>query len=391
MQKLFTLFSVFCFVAGLSLVAHAQSCIVEIGPFSQGETEYHQQWIQEKMDGTEGIAPTFVFAPGEYVISNPNGLLVPEGATLIMEGARFSLAEKMTADGQCFLLDHVSNVSFRGGEIIGSRDTWDRGTNIGGIRVLGDVESVKIADMTFKNLSSNAVGVFGESDEKPIRDVTLKNVVAVNCCNYYGDYLQPDSGPAKGSDRKDQGTVAFYHVLGWLVDGCRFEGSQSDGTHFYHSHNGIFVNNVVMDSKMGGYFIEGCEQVIVSENLIMRNGSRGCTIERNSRYCTLTDNVVCFSGREGLWAPDVLAVVVSSNIFRENGQKDDKERDCEIRLDNTDHFETNTRDIQITDNMFYTKEHQTAAIYIGQDIKDIRLENNMHRGPAKVIHNASKE
>ncbi|MGC9328458.1 MAG: right-handed parallel beta-helix repeat-containing protein, partial [Candidatus Hinthialibacter sp.] len=315
----------------------------------------------------------------------------PGGATLIMQGARFLLSPTMKSDGQCFLIENRSNITFCGGEVIGQRNSWDAGTNIAGIRILGRVSNVRASDMTFKNLSSNAVGVFGENDENPIRSIKLFNIDATNCCNYYGDYLQPDSGPARGSDRKDQGTAAFYHVDGWLVDGCRFEGSQSDGTHFYHCRNGIFVNNVVADSKMGGYFLEGCHSVLASENLILRSGSRGVTIERDSLYCTLENNRVAFSGREGLWAPDVQGIIASANIFQENGQKDDGEKDCEIRIDNTSDYAVDTRDMLITGNIFYTQEHQTAAIFISEGVKDIVIETNMFRGPAPERRDAQSK
>ena len=300
-----------------------------------------------------------------------------------MTGARFVCAENMREDGQCFLIENASNITFRGGEIIGRRDCWDGGTNIAGIRISGDVHDIQIAGTTFSNLTSNAVGVFGASDGKPIRDITLLNVTGINCCNFYGDYLSENIGPAPGSDRKDQGTVALYHVHGWLVDGCRFEKSQSDGTHFYHSHNGRFVNSVVADSQMGGYFLEGCEQVLASGNLILRNGSRGVTIERDSRYCTLTNNLIAESGREGLWAPDVAGILVNSNIFRSNGRKDDKERDCEIRLDNSAKYKTTTSNIRIEGNLFQTDAHQTAAVYVGETVQDVVIKDNTFSGGAR--------
>ena len=241
------------------------SSLIKIGPFKSEDAQRHQEWIQKKLDSASGQALTLQFAPGEYRITDPKGLRPPDGATLILEGARLMLAESIKSDGQCFLLENVSNVTFRGGEIIGRRDAWDPGTNIAGIRIYGNVSNLNFSDMTFQNLSSNAIGAFGESEESPIRNISLRNVVGINCCNFYGDYLQSTKGPAPGSDRKDQGTVAFYYVNGWLVDGCRFEHSQSDGTHFYHSHNGTFVNSVVVGSQMGGYFLEGCEHVIASE------------------------------------------------------------------------------------------------------------------------------
>ncbi|MBN2309515.1 MAG: right-handed parallel beta-helix repeat-containing protein [Candidatus Hydrogenedentes bacterium] len=355
---------------------------IQIGPFSAREAAHHQGWIQTQLDQAAGTSRVFVFAPGEYVLSDPQGVRVPDGATLILDGAAFVFAEAMDADGQAFLLDNVSNVSLCGGEIRGRRDAWDPGVNIAGVRAYGSGQNLRISGLRCTDLSSNAVGVFGESDEAPFRNVTLSQIEAVNCCNFYGDYLQPNVGPAPGSDRKDQGGVAFYFVDGWLVDGCRFEKSQSDGTHFFHAHNGRFANSVVARSQMGGYFLEGCRQVIASGNLVLGNGSRGVTIERDSRCCTLVNNIVEGSGREGLWAPDVAGIIVASNIFRENGRKDDGERDCEIRLDDTDGYATHTREIRIEGNVFYTSEHQTAAIYLGQGVEPVPVDANTFSGPA---------
>jgi Right handed beta helix region len=361
-----------------------------IGPISREEASRHQAVIQACLDKPLDTPRTFVFAPGEYCLSDPSGLRVPGDSTVVMHGARFVFAKDMQADGQAFLVENASNVTFVGGEIVGQRDAWDPGVNIAGIRVLGNVHDVTISDLRCENLSSNAVGVFGASDDAPIRDVKLRHVVGINCCNYYGDYLSGHSGPAPGSDRKDQGTVALYHVDGWLVTGCRFEKSQSDGTHFYHAHNGRFVDSVVTDSQMGGYFLEGCEQVLASGNLVQRNGSRGVTIERDSRFCTLQNNLVAFSGREGLWAPDVAGIIVAGNIFRENGQKDDGEKDCEIRLDDEDRYPTKTVDVRIEGNVFCTKACQTAAIFMGPGVEGVSPGDNTYRGEAPPLYTAPK-
>jgi nitrous oxidase accessory protein NosD len=240
--------------------------------------------------------------------------------------------------------------------------------------------------MRFEDLSSNGIGIFGETDEHPVQYLRIRDVSTRNCCNFYGDYLSDAKGPAKGSDRKDQGNIALYHADQWVVEGCDLEGSQSDGTHFYHAHHGRFVNNRIHGSQMGGYFLEGCNYVLASDNLITENGSRGVTIERDSTFCTLIGNLVEHSGREGLWAPDVMGIVVANNIFRENGRKDDTDRDCEIRIDNGDTYETQTRDIRVTGNLFYTSAHQTAAIMITENIRDCVIRGNSFRGPVETEH-----
>ena len=356
-----------------------------------GSTSYMPQ-LQHALDAAGEARGTVIFPPATFLLDGAAGLRVSSNTTLSMRGTTFRLSPELTADGQAFLGENVTSVTFIGGCIRGERDTWSPGANIAGIRFVGACSAIRVYESRFENLSSNGIGLFATEDA-PASDILVRDVVVDNCCNFYGDYLSATKGPAEGSVREDQGGVAFYHVDGWVVDGCTFRRSQSDGTHFYRSSNGRFVNNEVSQSQMGGYFLEGCRYVMAANNRIAANGSRGVTIERDSAYCTLSGNIVEHSGREGLWAPDVMAIVVSGNIFRENGRKDDTERDCEIRLDSGDAYETETRDIVITGNLFYTTAHQTAAILLTEDVRDVTLEANTFRGDVEreTVVRVSKE
>lgn len=359
--------------------------IILIGPFSQDNDSDHQSAIQELFDNAPAGCSSFSFAPGIYMLSDPSGIRIPSGVTLRLTGARFLLYEGLAEDGQAFLLHDAHNVCMVGGEILGSRDIWDPGVNIAGVRVTGNSSNILIDGLVCRDLSSNAVGAFGDSPDAQIREISLSYVTATNCCNVYVDYLQANKGPVPGSDRRDQGSVAFYYVNGWSVVGCAFCGSQSDGTHFYHCSNGRFINNTVAGSTMGGYFLEGCESVLACGNLIQGNGSRGATIERDSRGCTFTHNIVSGSGREGLWMPDVSNILITRNQFLENGRKDDGERDSELRVDDTAEYTTATRDIRIENNLFRTSVHQAAAILVGPGVADIHPGENIYQGPAPPI------
>ncbi len=371
----------FFFLVGFGLIVHAADLAqVDIGPYSADDTQKHQARIQEALKSNIGTPTVFRFAPGVYHLSSAEGLAVPDGATLLMEGATFIFSEDMKEDGEAFLIKNASDICIRGGEIIGRREAWDPGVNIAGIRMVGNVENVRIESLICRELTANGVGVFGESNAKPIRNISLIQITTINCCTAYGDYLSAQEGPAPNSERIDQGNVAFYYVDGWVVKGCRLIGSKSDGTHFYFSHNGRFINNEVSNSKMGGYFVEECEYVLASGNIFSENGSRGVTIERNSLFCTLTNNVIRHSGREGLWAPEIRHILVTSNVFQENGRKDDKEQDCEIRLDNSDVYATVTGDIHIKDNIFYASDHQTAFILVDDGIEGIKIKGNTYTG-----------
>lgn len=369
-----------------ALLAHtAFAATLSLGPLDTDATN-HQARLAEALTNVGKTGGTLTIAPGSYTLTDAQGLRVPSNVTLMLHGATFELARNLTEDGQAFLLENATNVTFIGGRIVGQREAWDPGTNIAGIRVTGASGNLRFEGTRFEKLTSNGIGIFGDEGQ-PIRNVTLRDVVMEDCCNYYGDYLSDKKGPAPGSVREDQGGIACYHVTDWLVDGCHFSGSQSDGTHFYHSHNGRFVNTIVETSQMGGYFLEGCRNVIASNNHIRGNGSRGVTIERDSTDCLLTNNIIEHSGREGLWAPDVARILVQGNIFRKNGRKDDAQKDCEIRLDDGDRYEMVTRDIVIQGNLFQASPEQTAAVYIAPEVNGdgVQIERNRFTGEAQEV------
>ena len=272
----------------------------------------------------------------------------------------------------------------------------------------GKSQNIRIRDLTIRNLSSNGIGVFAES-ENPGQDVWVTNVVVEKCCNYYGDYLSDRPGPEKGSVREDQGSVAFYYVNDFVVKGCRFQKSQSDGTHFYKCRRGQFVQNKVYDSQMGGYFLEGCTEVTASDNVIRNNGSRGVTIERGSRNCTLfkfgedisifarvtiergsrnctlINNIVETSGREGLWAPNCFGLIVSGNLFdhngrKANGAKSNQAWNATITI-NGDSVHSPPQDYLIANNILYSTKSQIVAIRVDAAVSSgIIIKNNILKG-----------
>ena len=378
--------SVFVVLAGCSTVLPFPSdrCIYVCPSCDEGSAG-RQDALQTQLDGAAAGCRYFRFVPGEYLLSDASGIRIPTGATVDMTGARFILDKSLDEDGQAFTIHKARDIHLKRGEIIGNRAFWDPGVNIAGVRITGNSSNIRIEGLVCRDVSSNAVGVFGEGPEAEISAVVVSNVIASNCCNIYVDYLQANKGPAPGSDRRDQGTVAFYYVNGWSVESCDFRASQSDGTHFFQCRNGRFVNNTVSGSTMGGYFLEGCERILASCNLIEDNGSRGVTIERDSRDCTFSDNIVCDSGREGLWMPDVSGIVITGNQFIENGRKDDGERDSEIRLDDGAEYPTVTQGILIKNNIFRTRDHQTAAILLGPGITGIDAGWNHFQGPAIAV------
>ncbi|NOX53065.1 MAG: hypothetical protein GXP27_01225 [Planctomycetes bacterium] len=348
----------------------------------------YQRALQAALDCAAKRRCVVVFPPMVYRLTDPAGLRVHSGTTLVLRGAVFLLDDTIRKDGQAFFGQDVTDVTFLGGEVVGQRDQWPDDVNVAGIRIRGRSARIRIRDLFLHDLSSNGIGLFGANENKMIEDVWIENVVIRNCCNKYIDYLQPHPGPVRGSVREDQGGIAFYFVRNFVVRGCSLEGSRSDGTHFYRCRDGRFVDNRVIGSKMGGYFVETCQYVLAANNIIRGNGSRGVTIERGSRFCNLVNNVIEESGRDGLWAPESIGLVVTGNVFRHNGRKDHGDLDGEIMINKSRHDPSNTprcENYRIADNIFLTTGSQDAVIRVLPKAVDIVIENNTFRGACRKI------
>lgn len=350
----------------------------------------YQKEIQKAIDIAAETGAVIIFPPMIYSIDE-TGFKISSNTTLSMYGAIFKLKESCKSDGYVFWGENVSNVYLKGGEFFGRNDIWAEGINIRGIYITGKSSNIHISDIYIHDLSSNGIGIFGEP-ENNIKDIWVTNVIIDNCCNTYGDYVSERHGPEPGSEREDQGLIAFYYCEEFHVSGSRLERSRSDGTHFYKSHRGQFVNNKVYSAKMGGYFVEGCSDVVASDNIIKNNGSRGTTIERGSIRCNLVNNIVTGSGREGLWAPDCVGLVVSGNIFDRNGRKPigpkpDQLWNANVTINEAfDPTNSPTTEYLIVDNIFYTDESQHAAIYIDADkASNIIIKDNFFRGGNELI------
>jgi hypothetical protein len=368
------------------------------GYVTDGTVSYQAE-LQKALDAAAATSRTLVFPRMIYRLDE-TGLQLRSNSTLWLYGAIFRLDEKCNKGGHAFFGADIVNLQILGGEIAGRNDVWPEGVNIRGIHLTGKSKNIRIRDMHMHDLSSNGIGVFGTADHL-IRDLWISDTVIENCCNRYGDYLSAKPGPEKGSVRADQGLIAFYFVQDFVVRGCRLEKSRSDGTHFYKCQHGQFVHNKVYSAQMGGYFIETCVDVLASENIIRDNGSRGVTIERGSRNCTLKGNVVANSGREGLWAPQCTGLVISGNIFDRNGRKPNGTKphhiwnaNITINEDPSDPTKSATADYIVTDNIVYTTASQVAAMRIDADTsKGIVVRNNLLRGENRrvIIEGKNKE
>lgn len=354
-------------------------------PVTDGSVSYQAE-VQKAIDEAASRGAILEF-PAMKLIVRETGWRLHTGMTLTMHGTVFDLSVECAGDGAVFHGDGVSNLTLTGGEIVGRNEIWGDGINIRGIRITGDSSNIRIRDMRFRDLSSNGIGLFGSAGA-PIREVWVEDVVVENCCKRYPDYLSKEKAE-KGSVREDQGDVAFYYVENFVVRGCRFEGSRSDGTHFYQCRNGHITDNWIFRAKMGGYFLETCENITGSGNIVLENGSRGVTIERGCIQCVFSGNVVRLSGREGLWAPDCVGLLVSGNIFDRNGRKPNGPEprfiwnaNITVNEAHGDPSNSPTQDYLIVNNQIHTTGSQIAAIRVDatETTRNILISGNQLLG-----------
>jgi hypothetical protein len=326
------------------------------------------------------------FPPGIYSIEE--GIFLHSNMVFQAYGAEFTMYEVPKNDGYFFIGKDIKNFKFIGGVLKGRRDIWPDSVNIRGFFIIGNSENITLENISIFDLSSNGIGIFG-SKTTPIRFVIVRNVVIDNCSNKYNDYLEPSPGPVPGSNREDQGNIAFYYVEDFEVINCEFKNSKSDGTHFYKCSKGRIAKNKIIGSKMGGYFVETSNNIIGENNYIENNGSRGVTIERNSENNTFKNNIVKFSGREGLWGDDVVNLKVIGNIFILNGRKRDFWVSSNINITDSawphDVRNPKTRNILIYGNYIVTDTFQWVAIRIMSVAIDVIIEKNILTGNNRVI------
>ncbi len=378
-------------VLGLMACLQAAESPTRVADFLPGDyvrdgSVSYQAEIQRAIDEAARTGGVLEFPPMSYAATE-QGWELRSGLTLVLDGAVFRLSDACREDGALFSGRDVTDVALRGGEILGRNDVWPDGVNVRGVHISGKSARIRIEGTRFRDLSSNGIGLFGEPDAL-IRDVWLRDVIVENCCKRYADYLSKEK-PERGSQREDQGDVALYYVEDFMVTGCRFERSRSDGTHFYRCRRGQITDNRIYRAKMGGYFVETCDSVIGRGNVMLENGSRGATIERGARNCVFADNVVSLSGREGLWAPDCIGLVVTGNVFDRNGRKPNGPERPHIWNANVtineavgEPTDSPTRDYLVSDNLIYSTSSQIAAIRVDapEDAADIVIRDNVLLG-----------
>ena len=138
----------------------------------------YQKEIQKAIDKAAASGAEIIFPPMVYTIDE-SGFKISSNMILSMYGAIFNLNESCKNDGFAFGGENVTNVQFRGGEIVGHNDVWGEGINIRGIYITGKSSNIRCSDMYIHDLSSNGIGIFGEPEHN-VRDIWVTNVIIEN-------------------------------------------------------------------------------------------------------------------------------------------------------------------------------------------------------------------
>lgn len=329
------------------------------------------------------------FSGMKLLLSTSKGITLVSGLKLNLEGCEIDVNSSINNDGQVFFGQNISDLTLTGGIINGNRQSFPASVNIAGICLIGKSEKISITKTIFRQLSSNGIRIHGVSSNERAKNISVKGVQITECCNIYNDYSEPNPGPVPGTLRTDQGGINFYFVEDFLIENSILELSKSDGTHFYKSIRGTIKNSVIRNNKMGGYFLEGCSFVFGLSNLIQGNGSRGVTIERGSDNCSLTDNIIEKSGRDGIWIDDSQKILVKSNSISLNGRKNDVDRTYNIKITDTawpiDSSNPKVTNIVIYSNSFNADLQQIHSIKISSSSYLVSVFNNLMQGVVRSI------
>ena len=171
---------------------------------------------------------------------------------------------------------------------------------------------------------------------------------------------QREARTGEGQRREDQGLIAFYHVHDFVVRGCRLVKSRSDGTHFYRCKQGHFTDNRVYTAQMGGYFIEICEDVTATGNVIRDNGSPASP--SSAARATARSSATWWppAAAEGCRRPTAPALVITGNVFHHNGRKPNGTK-AHQHLERQHHRQRRpVRPHQIADRRLSDRQHPPA-------------------------------
>jgi hypothetical protein len=205
----------------------------------------------------------------------------------------------------------------RGVRFAGIRDEIGTTNSCRGV-FLQNAEDCLVERCEFENLSGRALGCDRVGTEWN-EGLSFRDNVVDRCGSEWVDIpggvyqsLESSYGAHEPAVRLDY-CRNFEVVCNTIRDGL------GDNTQLKNCNFGRLSGNVILNARMGNWFIETCTHIVATDNVVDRAGSRGVTLEETSTHCVFTGNVVSRSGRENLWCNGSSFNTFSGNTFLGGG------------------------------------------------------------------------
>lgn len=349
---------------------------------------------------------------GKWLIDKLDALTLHSDALLLIEGAELIGSPLLTTKGSLFLAPGVDNVRWVGrGVFKGQKAVWNaplagqsadlgpvnnRGTLIRAITYSGAFSRIRHDGGVFRDFTSNATAFLGTAGARG-SDVQLNGVEYVNNSSYYYDYVeavQPAlyggaGGPQIGAVEGDKGQYGIYYVDRYAMIGCIVRDNDGDNGHILDSKKGVISGAVHLNNKMGGLFLEACEDATITGHLLHNNGSRTITIEARSKRINVVGGIMSYGGREGIWGWGWDSGACVGNVFYLNGQKGVAGLNANLLLASYKAADTTTIypcDVTVDGNYFETHAAQEYQIRVVSQLSGVNItSSNIFRGPVRKI------
>jgi parallel beta-helix repeat protein len=313
---------------------------------------------------------TIKLAPGNYYIEGEQGIQLRSHCNLELQGATLIAADSYDGPGQLMQtvpgFSHTS-ISIKGGLLRGQRMKWPTRQNISGI-VIRDTDNVLIEKCEIVDFNSAGIAVVNsrakESGSRMPRRVCINGNRLSSCATEYVD-IRDDLYGEVGAGADHKAMLRLAGIREFEICNNRFEDSFGDAKWIVGCEDGVISGNLIENSRMGSYFIERSRRVIGTANLIRNAGSRAVTIERGSHENTFSNNIIINSYREGLWLMGCSECLIQGNRFENNGWRNSEGLDSAIKIEWQQAFANDKASNNlITQNFIKTQSHQDQAIWI---------------------------
>lgn len=303
---------------------------------------------------------------GRYSISETGITLYPH-LVLDLTGCYLSADGTYSDGGHVMIGSKLYRTEVVNGFIDGRRDRLGIDTNINGIEVV-DCKYFTVRNTSIRNVNGPAINVT-KSTFSWNENVVISEVFIEECACEFTDHFGEDYA-AQGGDSSKAALIVhntrYLELLGVINRNCH-----SDAMWIKESNHGVMAGCQIIASRMGAIFFETCVNWTITGNMVQSAGSRGCTIEWNSKEIVFSGNTIRLSGRECVWLAGTQGVLVVGNVLYGGGRVRmfDGLGDpvlSTVRVSSQSPYDSS--DNVIANNLIYSDStYQTQAIMIDTD------------------------